>query len=298
MKLEGIGESELLRRILPYLTTSGYAVVAGEDDAAVWPSLDPDYPEDYVVASCDTSVEGIHFDLSWMSAVDAGHRALALALGDLAAKGASPRYALVALAAPRTWSVETVTGLYEGIRRLADRVDLAIAGGDTTAIDGPAVLTLTVLGTTALVPLARAKVQPGWAVAVTGPLGAAAIALRERRALLLEPKFDEGSRLNQAELCCGDISDGLVREMEKFAAVSGAGCIIRAAEVPVAHGATLEDALTSGEEAELVCVGPEDKLRDAGLRAFGVMTTDSSVRVVDAEGVQMPLEARGYDHFA
>ncbi len=298
MKLEGMGESDLLRRILPYLTTSGYAVVAGEDDAAVWPSLDPDYPEDYVVASCDTSVEGIHFDLSWMSAVDAGHRALALALGDLAAKGASPRYALVALAAPRTWSVETVTGLYEGIRRLADRVDLAIAGGDTTAIDGPAVLTLTVLGTTAVVPLARAKVQPGWAVAVTGPLGAAAIALRERRALLLEPKFDEGSRLNQAELCCGDISDGLVREMEKFAAVSGAGCIIRAAEVPVAHGATLEDALTSGEEAELVCVGPEDKLRDAGLRAFGVMTRDSSVRVVDAEGVQMALAARGYDHFA
>jgi thiamine-monophosphate kinase len=298
MKLEGIGESELLRRILPYLTTSGYAVVAGEDDAAVWPSLDPDYPEDYVVASCDTSVEGIHFDLSWMSAADAGHRALALALGDLAAKGARPKYALVALAAPRAWSVETVTGLYQGIRRLADRVDLSIAGGDTTAIDGPAVLTLTVLGTTPVVPLARAKVQPGWAVAVTGPLGAAAIALRERRALLLEPKFEEGSRLNQAELCCGDISDGLVREMEKFAAISGAGCIIRGAEVPVAHGATLEDALTSGEEVELVCVGPEDKVRDAGLRAFGVMTREPSVRVVDAAGVEMPLGARGYDHFA
>jgi thiamine-monophosphate kinase len=298
MKLEGIGESELLRRILPYLTTSGYAVVAGEDDAAVWPSLDPDHPEDYVVASCDTSVEGIHFDLSWMSAADAGHRALALALGDLAAKGAAPKYALVALAAPRTWSVETVTGLYEGIRRLADRVDLAIAGGDTTAIDGPGVLTLTVLGTTPFVPLARAKVQPGWAVAVTGPLGAAAVALRERRVLLPDPKFHEGGLLNEAELCCGDVSDGLVREMEKFAAVSGVGCIIRAAEVPVAHRATLQDALTSGEEVELVCVGPEDKVRDAGLHAFGVMTKDGSVRVVDALGVEMQLTARGYDHFA
>jgi thiamine-monophosphate kinase len=233
-----------------------------------------------------------------MSAADAGHRALALALGDLAAKGAHPKYALVALAAPRSWSVETVTGLFEGIRRLADRVDLAIAGGDTTAIDGPGVLTLTVLGTTPLVPLARAQVQPGWAVAVTGPLGAAAVALRERRALLFEPKFLEGSLLNQAELCCGDVSDGLIREMEKFAAVSGAGCIIRAAEVPVAHGATLEDALTSGEEVELVCVGPEDKVRDAGLRAFGVMTKDSSVRVVDAAGAEIPLAVRGYDHFA
>src|SRR5258708_30404542 len=133
MKLEGIGESELLRKILPYLTTSGYAVVAGEDDAAVWPSLDPDHPEDYVVASCDTSVEGIHFDLSWMSAADAGHRALALALGDLAAKGAHPTYALLALAAPKSWSVETVTGLHEGMRRLADRFDLAIADGRPAA---------------------------------------------------------------------------------------------------------------------------------------------------------------------
>ena len=298
MKLEGIGESELLRRILPYLTTSGYTVVAGEDDAAVWPSLDPDYPEDYVVASCDTSVEGIHFDFTWMSAADAGHRALALALGDLAAKGAAPKYALVALAAPRTWSVETVTGLYEGIRRLADRIDLAIVGGDTTAIDGPGVLTITVLGTTPLVPLARARVQPGWAVAVTGPLGAAAVALRERRALLPDPKLDEGNLLNRAELCCGDVSDGLVREMEKFAVASGAGCIIRAADVPVAPGATLEDALTSGEEVELVCVGPEDKVRDAGLHAFGVMTKDKSVRVVDADGLEIPLAARGYDHFA
>jgi len=298
MTLEGIGESELLRKILPYLTTSGYAVVAGEDDAAVWPSLDPDHPEDYVVASCDTSVEGIHFDLSWMSASDAGHRALALALGDLAAKGAAPKYALVALAAPRSWSLETVTGLYEGIRRLADRVDLAIAGGDTTAIDGPGVLTLTVLGTTSLVPLARARAQPGWVVGVTGPLGGAAVALRERRAFLRDPKFHEGSLLNQAELCCGDVSDGLVREMEKFAAASGAGCIIRAAEVPVAPGATIEDALTSGEEVELVCVGPEDKLRDAGLSAFGVMTAAKSVRVVDKRGADMALAARGYDHFA
>src|SRR5260370_22450007 len=187
MKLEGIGESEPLRWTLPYLTTPGYAVVAVEDARPVWPSLGPVYAEDYVVASCDTSVEGVHFDLSWMTAADAGHRALALALGDLAAKGAHPKYALVALAAPKSWSVETVTGLYEGIRRLADRFDIAIAGGATTAIDGPGVLTLTVLGTTRRVPLARAHVQPGWVVGVTGSLGAPPPALRHRPPLLLQP---------------------------------------------------------------------------------------------------------------
>ena len=298
MKLEGLGESELLRRILPYLTTSGYAVVAGEDDAAVWPSLDPDHPQDYVVASCDTSVEGVHFDLSWMAAPDVGHRALALALGDLAAKGAAPKYVLVALAAPRSWSVETLTGVYEGIRRVADRFDVAVAGGDTTAIDGPAVLTLTVLGTTADVPLARSRVQPGWVVGVTGPLGAAAVALRGRRVFLPEPRFEVGVALSQAELACGDISDGLLREMEKFAAVSGAGCVIRAADVPVAAGASLEDALTSGEESELVCVGPEDRVIHAGIRPIGEMTPGGEVRVVGPDGADLTLKVRGYDHFS
>jgi len=297
-RLDGLGESELLRRILPYLTTTGYQVVAGEDDAAVWPSLDPDFPQDYVVASCDTSVEGKHFDLSWMAPVDIGHRALALALGDLAAKGASPKYVLVALAAPRSWQLETVTGLYEGIHRLAERHDIAIAGGDTSAIDGPAVLTLTVLGTTAEVPLARSRVQPGWAVGVSGPLGAAAVALRERRTFLPEPRFEAGAVFNRAELCCGDISDGLLREMEKFAAVSGHGCVIRAAEVPRASGASVEDALAGGEESELVCVGPEANLIHAGLNPIGVMTSGSAVRVIGPDGADLPLSERGYDHFA
>ena len=297
-KLEGLGEAELLKRIMPYLTTTGYQVVAGEDDAAVWPSLDPDLPQDFVVASCDSSVEGVHFDLSWMSPADAGHRALALALGDLAAKGAAPRYVLVALAAPRSWPVDHVTGLYEGLHRVAARYDITIAGGDTTATPGPAVLTLTVLGTVAEVPLARSRVEPGWAVAVSGPLGGPAVALRERRVHLPEPRFNEGVRFNEADLCCGDISDGLVREMQKFAAASGAGSVISTADIPVAPGATLQDALTGGEESELVCVGPEDRLIHAGLRPIGRMTAEPEVRVVAADGTDLAATLHGYDHFA
>jgi thiamine-monophosphate kinase len=296
--LGGLGEAELLRRILPYLATSGYEIVAGADDAAVWRSQDEDYPVEYVVATCDTSVEGVHFDFGWMSPEDVGHRALALALGDLAAKGASPRFALVALSAPRSWPVERLIGIYRGMHSLAARFDLKIAGGDMTMINGPAVLTLTILGEVPLIPIARASVQPGWVVAITGPLGAAAVALRERRPLIFDPKIHEGNLLNQAELSSGDVSDGLVREMEKFAAASGHGCIIRASEVPVAPGATLLDALTSGEEAELVCVGPEDKVIGAGLKPFGVITVEPSVRVIDASGEAMPLPANGYDHFA
>ena len=292
-KLEGLGESELLRRILPYLATQGFEIGAGEDDAAAWGD-----DGGFTVASCDISVEGVHFDLGWMTSEDAGWRALALALGDLAAKGATPWWALVSIASPRSWSADDFVGLYRGMDELAHKVHLQIVGGDMSSIDGPAVLSITVVGRTQARPLPRSEARPGWAVAVTGPLGAATLALRQRQPLRIEPLLAEGRRLHDAGLCCGDISDGLVREMRKFAEMSGAGCVIRAAEVPIAEGATLEDALTSGEEAELVCTGPEKLVRGAGLLPIGVLTEDPAVRVVGVDEVPLQLKLSGYDHFA
>jgi thiamine-monophosphate kinase len=288
MKVQGLGEFGLLERIKPYLSAH-----AGQDDAAVLEDADG-----FVVASCDMFVEGVHFDLAWMRAEDAGWRSLALALGDLAAKGATPWWALTSIALPNAWAVESLTGLYAGMAELAQHVKVLIAGGDMSSTDGPAVLSITVAGRTETRPLARSDAQPGWAVAVTGPLGASAAALRERRSIRLVPLLEEGRRLNEAGLCCGDISDGLLREMDKFVAFSGRGCVIRASEVPIAEGATLEDALTSGEESALVCVGPEALLEQAGLRPFGFLADDESIQVLGAGGKPMQLEQTGYDHFA
>lgn len=292
-RLEGLGETELLRRIKPYLTAQGFEIPAGEDDAAVWSDHGG-----FTVASCDTSVEGVHFDLGWMTPEDVGWRALALALGDLAAKGATPWWSLVTVAVPRSWPVDDFVGLYRGLDLLAGRVHLQIVGGDMSAIDGPAVLSITVVGRTKERPLARSEARPGWAVAVTGPLGAGAMALKQRQALRFEPLLAEGRRLNEAGLCCGDVSDGLVREMRKFADMSGAGCVIRAVDVPIAEGATWEEALTSGEEPELVCTGPEEMIRQAGLRPIGVLTEDPAVKVVGADGMPVQPKLSGFDHFA
>ena len=283
MSVKGVGELGLLERIRPYLSST-----AGVDDAAVIADA-----TGFTVASTDVFVEGVHFDFAWMTAEDVGWRSLALALGDLAAKGAEPLWALSAVAIPGDWTVDTLTGLYAGIASLAQRYNLQLVGGDMSAIAGPATLTLTVAGHTNTAPLARAEAQPGWTVAVTGPLGAAAVALRERRPLRLVPHIEEGRRLNELGLCSGDVSDGLVREMEKFAAMSGAGCRIAADAVPRAPGASLEDALTGGEEAELVCVGPRDLIERADLHVVGEMTSDPRVEVIGAE-----LESTGYDHFA
>jgi thiamine-monophosphate kinase len=283
MSVKGIGELGLLERIKPYLAST-----AGVDDAAVIADA-----TGFVVASTDMFVEGVHFDLNWMTVEDAGWRSLALALGDLAAKGAEPLWSLVAVAIPARWSVDHLTGFYTGMSDLAKRVNLQLVGGDMSSTDGPAVVTLTVVGHTTTPPLARAEAQPGWAVAVTGPLGAAAVALRERRALRLLPLIDEGRRLNELGLCSGDISDGLVREMEKFAAMSGSGCRLAADAVPRAQGASIEDALTSGEEPELVSVGPREVIDNAGLHVVGEMTGGGRVEVIGAE-----LSSTGYDHFA
>jgi thiamine monophosphate kinase len=86
--------------------------------------------------------------------------------------------------------------------------------------------------------------------------------------------------------------------MDKFAAASHAGCIVRASDIPLVEGASWEDALTSGEEAELVCVGPEDLIRRAGLVPLGILTDDPAVKVVGADGQPLELHASGFDHFA
>ena len=282
MNVNGVGELGLLAKIKPYLDAQ-----AGGDDAAIIAEA-----SGFTVATCDMFVENVHFDLTWMSAQDAGWRSLALALGDLAAKGAAPRWALVSLAMPPTWNVDHLSGLYEGMAELAARVGLSLAGGDMSAIDGPAVLSIAVAGATQHKPLSRAEAKPGWSVAVTGALGAAAVALRERHVDRLTPLIEEGRRLNELGLCCGDISDGLVREMEKFAAMSGAGCRLLAHDVPRADGASVEDALTSGEEADLVCVGPGETIEKSGLQIVGELTADHGVQIVGAR-----IERAGYDHF-
>lgn len=288
MSVRGVGELGLLARIKPYLDAR-----AGGDDAAVIADA-----TGFLVASADMFVEGVHFDLGWMSAEDVGWRSAALALGDLAANGADPAWALASVAIPDAWTVDHLTGLYAGMAALGKRFDLEIVGGDLSSIDGPAVLSLTVTGRATTMPLARAQAEAGWSVAVTGPLGAAAVALRERRAHRLVPLIEEGRRLNGLGLCCGDISDGLVREMEKFRAMAGVGCVLWGEDVPRAAGASIEDALTSGEEAELVCTGPAELLKKAGLQPIGTLTDDAEIKVVDARGAPVRLAGAGYDHFA
>jgi thiamine-monophosphate kinase len=283
-----VNELELIGRLLPHLAPAGgdLLIGAGQDDAAAW--REPD--GSCTVATCDTAVEGVHFDLRDQRPEDVGWRALCFALGDLAAKGAAPTYGLVALSMPRRWPAEVAVGIYRGMAALAAEVGLRLVGGDTTSAPHDGVLTLTLLGSTPLAPLPRSAVRPGWPVGVTGPLGAASPAWAQPR-----PRLRLGAELAAAGLCCGDVSDGLLREMDKFAAAAGVGARLRLDAVPLAAGARAESALASGEEVELVCCGP---VLPPGIHEVGVLTGDGRVVVLDAGGRELEVADRGYDHFA
>ena len=113
-------------------------IAAGHDDAALINWNSPG-----CVATVDVLMEGVDFRLAEVDPRRVGHKALAVNLSDLAAMAAKPRAALVGLVLPREGGQALAISLYEGIIPLAERYEVAIAGGDVNSWDGPLVISVT-----------------------------------------------------------------------------------------------------------------------------------------------------------
>ncbi len=289
MRLDQLGEHRLIELMLERLGPMDPELLVGPglDDAAAWSSG----RTGHAVFTIDAAVEGVHFDRSRQGPFDVGWRAIALALGDLAAMGAKPRYALVSVSFPVGLEVDWVDGLYQGIAAVASGSGLAVVGGDTTASPGPICITTALLGEAGPL-LRRDRARPGWLVAVTGPLGRSGPgdpgyrgADAAGHANRLQPRLDVGWTLAKAGVrCAGDISDGLWSEMERIAAASGCGFSLESSLIPLVldHGASRElalgRALGLGEEVELVCAASPRILA----RAAELMPSGTSLAVVGA----------------
>ena len=202
------------------------------------------------VVTQDTLVEGVHFRHDWIGWRDLGRRAAAVNVSDLSASGARPRALLVALAAPSETSVEDVLELYAGLGDLG----VEIVGGDTTAAP-QLVLTVTAIGEADRVP-GRAGARPGDRLVLTGPLGAAGAAFRERRYPEVPVRTEEGVELARHAHALMDVSDGLAADAGHIARRSGVRCVIEVERVPLAPGATVDD-LGFGEDFELLAAVDE-----------------------------------------
>jgi thiamine-monophosphate kinase len=249
-------------------------IVGVEHDAAV---------VDGLVVTQDTLVEGVHFLLDRLTWGELGFRAAAVNVSDLSASGAVPEALLVSLALPAETEVEDVVALYEGLAEAG----VSVRGGDTSAAP-VACITVTALGRSERVP-GRAGAQPGDTLVVTGPLGAAGAAFRAGRYARPPLRVEEGRELARTAHALMDISDGLGVDLGHIARRSGVRCVVDLERVPLADGATIDDA-GFGEDFELLAAVP-----DAGrFAAIG--------RVAEGDGVALLLDGEphplaGWEHY-
>ena len=293
------------------------------DDAALLQS--PQGAE--LVAAVDTLVAGVHFPHGSPPA-SIGHRVLAVNLSDLAAMGARPAWALLALTLPEideAWLEEFTAGF----AALARAHDVALVGGDTTS--GPLSATIQILGhvpqSTALL---RSRGRPGDRVFVSGTPGDAAAGLAieqsklatssdpdgylRKRFLYPSPRLALGDCLRSYATACIDVSDGLLGDAGKLARASGCGLQIAFADVPVSEELVSavgeqrarELALTGGDDYELCFTVPPsevERLRHNlppqrwGYCCIGALS-EAPGTVVTNQGSVIEFSHSGYDHFA
>jgi thiamine-monophosphate kinase len=285
-----MGETQIVQRIRK-LASAGFTdkrIIEGiGDDCAV---LRPRANEDLLFTS-DFVLEGRHFTIETHTARDIGHQALARSLSDLAAMGAEPVFCLVSIAIPPGFEGTWLQGFYKGLLTLAARYKTTLAGGDLARFDR-ILADVTCCGR---VPrgkaILRSGAKPGDRIYVTGALGAPA--------LRAEPRIAAGVALRRFGTSAGmDLSDGLGLDLYRLCLESNASAELTA-DLPVAPGATLEQALYGGEDYELLfTAGPRRKIPrkigDLPVTCIGVMTAGRPGRVrLDGRS----LRPKGFDHF-
>ncbi len=263
-----------------------------------------------LVSSIDALLADVHFPAAAAPRL-VGYRAIMVSVSDLAAMGAEPGFALVALNLPQaleTWAREFAKGIADAAKKVA----IKIVGGNVSA--GPLCITVSAHG---YVPrgqaLTRSGAQPGDAIFVTGSLGAAAAAVCEgglvdfqnaedlsgpaRRYFMPEARLRAGMALRG--IACGviDISDGLLQDLSHICVASGVGAQLATVDVPVADGANLDHALNGGDDYELCFTVPAEQVDN--LPSLGVDVTQ--IGLVRAEsGIELdgePVSGAGYRHF-
>ncbi len=319
-------EFELIARFFSRPPRSKSVVLGVGDDAAL---LAPT-PGHELVASVDMLVAGRHF-VADADPEALGHKTLAVNLSDLAAMGATPRWALLAGALPEAderWLAAFARGFYAE----ADAHGVDLVGGDTTR--GPLNLCVTILGEVpAGTALTRGGAGAGDAIYVSGRLGdaAAAVAAMAGRLALDDatlracrvrldrptPRVALGVALRGVATAAIDVSDGLVGDLGHVLERSNAGATIDLRAIPrsatldallagAQRGTALACVLAGGDDYELCFTAPasaapkvDGVARTLGMEIarIGTIAPGRALVVRDESGAPLSPLPHAFDHF-
>jgi thiamine-monophosphate kinase len=281
-----------------------------------------------LAVSTDTMVSGTHF-FPDVDPENLGHKALAVNLSDMAAMGALPYWAMLALTVPNVdhaWLAAFAKGFFD----LAEEYNVSLIGGDTTR--GPLTLTVTIMGEVpAGAALRRSGAKAGNDIWVSGNVGDAALAVAHRhgRVVLAEADYREavmrlyeptprvalGQALRGLATAAIDISDGLLADLTHICRLSGVGATVELPSVPVSsigakHLATPEGrtAIVSGGDDYELCFTAHPNSRESiqeladvlghPLTRIGQVKRGKGVSLLGADGKAVKVDGRGYDHFS
>jgi thiamine-monophosphate kinase len=292
MKLRRIGEDALIASLLSELPASRKLI--GDDCAVVYLRG----AEDFLVLKTDCVVDKVHF----RPATDPeliGWKAMMRPLSDFAAVSALPQFALITLITPATRSTSWVKRLYRGLKRAANKFDVAIVGGETSATHGPAAISVSVAGFVEKDrSMSRSGGKSGDDLFVTGRLGGA---LRGKH-LRFVPRIGESRWLtnNFGIHAMMDLSDGLGADLPRLAKASNLRFKIDKHALPLARGAKIDNAISDGEDYELLfAISPRDRARleRAWRRKFPKLPLTRIGSFTQLSTINYQHLRRGYVHF-
>lgn len=287
--LKDIGEDELVRQIAARLPQGADVQTGPGDDCAVVRQ-----PSANLVLKTDAVVEGVHF-LRDAPPHLIGRKALARAISDMAAMGATPRYALVTLVLPPELDVAFVSGLYDGMVEVAQQFGISIVGGETAR--GSQIVISVALTGEASAWVTRSEASAGDVLFVTGRLGGSI----HGHHFTFQPRITEAHWLvkHLPPTAMMDLSDGLAKDLPRLALASGVEFKLEG-PLPYTPGCDEAQAWGDGEDYELLFAVAPDQAADLCQRwPFPeVPLTRIGQLVPSGQGEQPTFTTTGWDHFS
>ncbi len=299
-----------------------------DDTALLAPAIDQQ-----LLITTDALVAEVHF-FADDAADTIAHKALAVNVSDIVAKGGQPTSYLLTIALPKNIDADWLAQFADGLGAAQQAFGCELVGGDTVSTSGPLMISITMLGNIDRGKMVKRNgAAPGDVVFVSGSIGDAALGLLVRRKtpwaanagvdkrwldylreryLRPLPRVEIASQIAAYASAAMDVSDGLLGDFDKLCAASDVGGVIEIARVPLSDAATsvvannpelMETVLTGGDDYEVLATVPADLADRFEQEALNVtrigliVERQNGLKVLDADGQLLELAQSAYDHF-